>query len=148
MAVHKLIEKFNRITTAEDYSENLGEALNIDDLIFCQNKDYLVLTAPKSLFDLICKIVKLENLKPFISQSEYGRKLEKVHVDYKKSNDEETYFLISGKQMKEIVEKCVAEEGYLIYLFEEIGITTPLDGQPFPKPEESVESKNKHTSLV
>lgn len=134
--VKKFLASFNRITTTKEYSANSGGVYTGEDLIFGIDEDYLVLTGKERLFALIKELANAENLKSKLSKNDYGHMIRTAKQNFKQAQEnqtEESYFFLSGQQMTEIIETAIVQRSYLETLFRELGITTPLDGQPLPK---------------
>lgn len=119
--IDDFIDLFVRLTTTKEYFANNSGILRGEDLIFSTEKDYLVLTGNDCVFTLIKEIAAIKNLKEILSPAEYKDRLNAAKDRYKKSKSdaledskdkthEESYFLISGEQMTEIIEQAVKDE--------------------------------------
>lgn len=130
--IRDFIKSFSRITTTKEYSANNEGIYTGKDFIFGINEDYLVLTGSESLFALIKEIAKAENIQSKVSKKDYELMLRSAKHNFIQNKDnsrEDSYFLISGEQMTEIIESAVIDRCYVESLFEEMGITLPLEGQ-------------------
>lgn len=129
---------FEEICTTKAHTIKSKEIFDSEDFVFQTDKEYLMLTGSKKLFTLIREIVKTEIAKTELTKYEYTRRIIAAKKRFEQSNSKstkqnESYFLITGEQMTEIIESAVSCRSYVETLFRELGITTPLDGQPLPQ---------------
>lgn len=125
-----VIELFGEITTTKAHTVKYKSIYNSEELIFQIDKDYLMLKANNSIFKLIKAIAKAENSKEILSQNEYIRKIriaEKNFEQNRNSEKDESYFLITGEQMEQIIEKAVKTEIAVKMALKEVEPVTILD---------------------
>lgn len=125
-----VIELFGEITTTKAHTVKYKSIYNSEELIFQIDKDYLMFKANKSIFKLIKAIAKAENSKEKLSQNEYIRRIriaEKNFEQNRNTEKDESYFLITGEQMEQIIEKAVKTEIAVKMALKEVEPVTILD---------------------
>jgi transcriptional regulator with XRE-family HTH domain len=144
--IRDFINAFDEITTTNEYSAKDESVYDSKDFIFQTDEDYLMLTGNESLFVLIKDIANAKSLQPKLSKNNYFHMLQVAKQKFKQNranSKNKPYFLISGEQMKEIIDSAVLKKGYLENLFEEVGLTTPVNGQSLPDLKSIRKKKNE-----
>ena len=127
------IKLFSEVTTTKEHSANNKNIYATDDLIFQTNEDYLMLTGNENLFKLIKAIAKAENLKAKSTTTEYNRKITNAKGSFQRNKGrgkDESYFLISGEQMTEIIDAAIRNEQFLKTKLHELDTTTLAEDYP------------------
>lgn len=129
-----VIELFGEITTTKAHTVKYKSIYNSEELIFQIDEDYLMLKANKSIFKLIKAIAKTENSKGKLSKNEYTRRIRTAEKNLEQNleqnrnkEEDESYFLITGKQMEQIIEKAVKTEIAVKMALKEVESVTILD---------------------
>lgn len=124
------IKMFSEMSTTKAHTIKNKATYNSEDFVFQTDKDYLMLTGSKSLFSLIRKIAKIQIAKARLSKEEYNNRITTAKESFNQSRGKgqnESYFLISGKQMDEIIKSTVKNEMFLKAVLKEIDDTTDLE---------------------
>ena len=126
--VDDFIKLFHRVSISKDFFAPDEKAYSPENLIYSFDRDYIVLTGSSALFDLIKAIAEIKGQKRNLLPAEYESRLNAVRNAYKEvrndpnsseeHEDSETYFLITGEQIFEIVNTLIKSKNAL----SEIGI--------------------------
>lgn len=125
-----VIKLFGEITTTKAHTVKYKSIYNSEELIFQIDEDYLMLKANKSIFKLIKAIAKAENSKGKLSKNECIHRIRTAEKNLEQNRNEgedESYFLITGKQMEQIIEKAVKTEIAVKMALKEVEPVTILD---------------------
>lgn len=136
--IETLVRSFTKITTTKAYTDNIKKSAlcDVEDAVFCIDEDYLMLVGRNSIFFLIKDIATAENAKGHVSPNVYTKMIDYAKQKFcnTKEGSESKYFLISGEQMTKIIKNAVIHQKWGEELFQELGISKPLDGQSLPHP--------------
>lgn len=124
-----VIKLFGEITTTKAQAIKYKSVYNSEELTFQIDENYLMLKANKSVFALIKAIAKAENSKEKLSKNEYIRRIRTAEKNFEqnRNSEDESYFLITGKQMEQIIERAVKMEVAVKMALKEVEPVTILD---------------------
>lgn len=120
--VDDFIRLFQRVALSKDFFAEDEKIYPPENLIYSVDREYIVLTGKPALFELIKEIAAINGLKKKLTHVEYESRLNAARNTYKetktalgatseeKRGDSKTYFLITGKQISEIVDMLVKGE--------------------------------------
>lgn len=120
--IDDFIALFDRLTTSKNFLVEDSGVYSAENLMYSMDKEYIVLTGKRALFELIKEIAKIKGQKEILLSDEYESRLNAARNTYKETRaalhlsleevqeKSETYFLITGKQISEIVDVLVKSE--------------------------------------
>ena len=120
--VDDFIRLFQRVSLSKDFFAEDEKVYPPKNLIYSVDREYIVLTGKPALFELIKEIAATNGLEKKLTHIEYESRLNAARNAYKetkmavgaaskeKHGDSKTYFLITGKQISEIVDMLVKGE--------------------------------------
>lgn len=113
-AIDSFMNLFKIITTSKEYPIEKDGVIDADNLLLKSDKECIVLTATKSVFDIVRKIAEIKIVASKYPNKSKGeeyetKELKKLKKEYKHfiKLKEESYFLISKDELSEIIEENV-----------------------------------------
>lgn len=128
--VDDFIRLFNRLAISKDFLTEDSWVYSVEKLMYSIEKDYIALSGNPAVFELIKEIAKIKGQEKKLLSVEYESRLNAARSKYKETKAalllgseeaqeaSETYFLITGEQISEIVDVLLKSEEAL----SEIGI--------------------------
>lgn len=124
--IDSFMDLFNIITTSKEYPIGKDGVIDTDNLLLKTDKDCIVLTATKSIFDIVRKIAEIKITSSKFPDKSKGEEYEKEEIkklkkEYKRfiKLKEESYLLISKDELSEIIEENVTRRIELYKLLNE-----------------------------
>ena len=117
--VDDFIMLFDKLITSKYFYEGNPEVYSPDDLMYALDRDFIVLKGDPALFELIKKIAVICGQERNLYPTEYQSRLNAVKNRYKETKEKiseekrsnaETFFLISGDQISEMVNMLLKSE--------------------------------------
>lgn len=116
-SIDVFISLFKTITTSKEYPIEKGGVILADNLLLKTDKQCIVLTAYKPIFDIIREIAELNITvskidNPSKREKYYSAEIKQLKQKYKNTIKlkKESYFLISKEELAEIIEENVSRE--------------------------------------
>lgn len=124
--IDSFINLFKIITTSKEYPIEKDGVIDTDNLLLKTDKECIVLTATKSIFDIVRKIAEIKITSSKFPDKSKGEEYEKEEIkklkkEYKRfiKLKEESYLLISKDELSEIIEENVTRRIELYKLLNE-----------------------------